>query len=127
VGQTFDELVASLLSAGEDVAFYDPNDLTSVYAARTGGANAVADGPVGLMLDKAQMGGLTAAAFIAAQPELVTNGTFDTDLSGWTLQGPAVSATWNSGTVEVVVSGAHEWFYQEITTEIGATYRVTVD
>jgi hypothetical protein len=65
VSQGFDQLIASLLSAGETVAFYDPNDLTSVYAARTGGANAVADGPVGLMLDKAQMGGLTAAAFIA--------------------------------------------------------------
>jgi hypothetical protein len=74
--QGFDQLVASLISAGETVAFYDPNDLTSVFAARTGGANAVADGPVGLMLDKAQMGGLTAEAFIAAQPEL--------SLSAWT-------------------------------------------
>jgi hypothetical protein len=84
--ETFDSLIASLLSAGETVAFYDPNDLTSIYAARTGGANAVADGPVGLMLDKAQMGGLTAAEYLAAldTPELVTNGTFDTD-SDWTL------------------------------------------
>jgi hypothetical protein len=79
---TFDELVASLISAGETVAFYDPNDLTSIYTARTGGANAVADGPVGLMLDKAQMGGLTAAEFIAAQPELVTNGDGSSVL-GW--------------------------------------------
>lgn len=59
--------------------------------------------------------------------ELVTNGSFDTDLSGWAEQGPAVTATWNNGTAEVVVSGANEWFYQEIQTEIGATYRVTVD
>ena len=99
VSQTFDELIASLLSAGEDVAFYDPNDLTSIYAARTGGANAVADGPVGLMLDKAQMGGLTAAAFIAAQPELVTNGTFDTDTTGWSISGATLSES--GGVLEI--------------------------
>jgi hypothetical protein len=101
---TFDELVASLISAGEDVAFYDPNDLTSVYTARTGGANAVADGPVGLMLDKAQMGGLTAAEYLAAldTPELVTNGTFDADSdwikgTGWTISGGSAVMTSASG------------------------------
>jgi hypothetical protein len=107
VSQTFDSLIASLLSAGEDVAFYDPNDLTSVYAARTGGANAVADGPVGLMLDKAQMGGLTAAAFIAAQPELVTNGTFDTDVSGWQSIGAAtIGYSPLESAAEIDVTGA---------------------
>jgi hypothetical protein len=123
VSQGFDQLIASLLSAGETVAFYDPNDLTSVYAARTGGANAVADGPVGLMLDKAQMGGLTAAEYLAAldTPELVTNGTFDTDSNwnkgtGWTISGGVASV---SGTA------SRQYLQQNITgITLGKIYQL---
>jgi hypothetical protein len=126
---TFDELVASLLSAGEDVAFYDPNDLTSIYTARTGGANAVADGPVGLMLDKAQMGGLTAAEFIAAQPELVTNGTFDTDVSGWTSASTPGTLSLSSNKLRITADGAASC--SAVTTlsglSVGKSYRLLYD
>ena len=61
--------------------WYDPQDLTTMYQDAAGtlpvyrpGRGAV-DPPVGLMLDKSQ--GLELG------PELITNGTFDTDLSGW--------------------------------------------
>ena len=61
-------------------AFYDPSDLTSLYQSRNGGSIVSADGQtVGIMLDKSQMGGQTAAAFIASAadiaPTLVPNGT----------------------------------------------------
>jgi|GEM_PF-2033371 len=61
-------------------AFYDPSDLSSLYQSRTGGDIVSADGQtVGIMLDKSQMGGKTAAAFIASAadiaPTLVPNGT----------------------------------------------------
>jgi len=66
-------------------AFYDPSDLTSLYQSRTGGANVSADGQtVGIMLDKSQMGGKTAAAFIAGAAEVVAPLDFET---GWPIQG----------------------------------------
>jgi hypothetical protein len=129
VSQGFDQLIASLLSAGETVAFYDPNDLTSIYAARTGGANATVNGVVGLMLDKAQMGGLTAAEFIAAldTPELVTNGTFDTDTTGWTAINSAILA-WDDGKISVTrLISYTDTARQEISCTIGKYYKVTVD
>jgi hypothetical protein len=73
------------------------------------------------MLDKAQMGGLTAAEFIAAQPELVTNGTFDTD-SDWTKQtGWAIA----SGVATGTALGGSVRISQAITTVVGRLYRVT--
>lgn len=51
-------------------ALYDPSDLTSLYQSRTGGATGAADAVVGIMLDKSQMGGKTAAAFIAGQSNI---------------------------------------------------------
>jgi hypothetical protein len=104
------------------VAFYDPNDLTSIYAARTGGANAVADGPVGLMLDKAQMGGLTAAQFIADQPELVTNGTFDTD-TDWNKTGDTVI----SGGVCTITNVSGAALSQNISAATDAVYSIRID
>lgn len=84
---------SSLFASGEDGAWYDPSDTTSLYQSLTGGDYADTDGDVvGIMLDKSQMGGSTAAAFIAAQPEKITNGSFDADSdwtkgTGWTITG----------------------------------------
>lgn len=79
-------------------ALYDPSDLTSIYQSRTGGSTGAVDSVVGIMLDKSEMGGKTAAAFIAGQSELVTNGGFDADVSGWALRA-ATNGTlsWNAG------------------------------
>lgn len=100
-------LVASLFGASEDGVFYNPSDITSLYQSRTRGDVVTADGDVvGIMLDKSQMGGLAAADFIAAQPELVTNGTFDTD-SDWIVTGASISG----GVVNIGAAG-HE-FYQQ--------------
>jgi hypothetical protein len=128
---TFQGLTDALLGAGEDVAFYDPNDLTSVYAARTGGANATVNGVVGLMLDKAQMGGLTAAEYLAAldTPELVTNGTFDTDVSGWSAGVNAGTIDWDNGAAVVTNDGTAfvMGVSAPITLEVGKTYQIKLD
>jgi len=58
--------------------------------------------------------------------ELMTNGTFDTDLTGWTAE-PNATATWNAGTMEVVVTTSNDWVYQAITTTVGATYQISFD
>ena len=60
-------------------------------------------------------------------PELVTNGTFDVDASGWTLSSANVTATRNaSGQLEVTNNGVG-WVSQTINTVAGKTYRVEVN
>lgn len=59
-------------------------------------------------------------------PELVTNGTFDTDVSGWS---EALGATmeWASGQMRIVASASPGRPYQAFTAEINKSYRVTVN
>lgn len=61
-------------------------------------------------------------------PELVTNGTFDTDISGWLALGGSIS--WLNGKLLLTEDGADgvsARAYQQITTEVGKVYRVTFD
>lgn len=107
---------SSLFSAGEQGAWYDPSDLTTMFQESTGVTPVTAvEQPVGLILDKSK--GLTLGS------ELVTNGTFDTNTTGWTL--------WQTGILSVdnfrlkvengaaTISGA----YQLITVVVGRTYK----
>jgi len=57
--------------------------------------------------------------------ELVTNGTFTTDASGWTVQSPLI-ATWSSGSA-VLTGGdaAYQNFYQVIPTLVGRAYFIS--
>lgn len=59
-------------------------------------------------------------------PEQVTNGTFDTDLTGWTNVGNAVG-TWESGGfMRVTPTGGSGGRYQDITgLDSSKTYRIT--
>jgi hypothetical protein len=66
----------------------------------------------------------TALRKIAYGSELVTNGTFDTDLSGWTLSN---SPAWVSGRVELSRNGGIDIVRQSFATTIGAVYKVTAD
>jgi len=114
---------SSLFASGEDGAWYDPSDVTSLYQSLTGGDYADADGDVvGIMLDKSQMGSSTAAAFIAAQLDLVTNGTFDTDFTGWTTSG---TPTVVSDRAELDRNGTIDIVRQTFTTVAGYGYILT--
>jgi hypothetical protein len=67
------------------------------------------------------------AAGSIAPTELVTNGTFNTDISGWT-PNSAGAAVWDaSAQMKVVTLGAGSWNYatQTIATVIGKTYRMS--
>lgn len=83
------EQVAALFVDGGgfyDGAMYDPSDPTSMRVDRDGAGGApAADDVVGFLMDKRQMGGQTAADFIAGLTELVTDGGFDvgTVPAGW--------------------------------------------
>ena len=55
--------------------------------------------------------------------ELVTNGTFDSDLSSWT----SSLAVWSSGAAAVGGSGANGYIYQNMGLVTGQTYVITFD
>ena len=86
-GQPLVAVIRSLFANNEPGVWYDPSDFGTIFqdAAGTTPVTAV-EQPVGLMLDKSK--GLVRGA------ELVTNGTFDTDLSGWA---STASWAWNAG------------------------------
>ena len=54
-------------------------------------------------------------------PNLVTNGTFDSDLTGWTAMANA-SAEWESGRAKVTTTASNVGITQTIDTEIGTAY-----
>lgn len=115
-----------LFASGETGAVYDPSDLTSLYQLRTGGSIVSAAGQtVGVMLDKSRMGGQTAAEFISAQPELITNGDFSSGLTtGWTAS-PGTTFDVVAGAARVENSGAAAGgAYQTFATVSGVTYRL---
>lgn len=59
----------------------------------------------------------------APAPELVSNGTFDTDATGWTGNNATLSVV--AGRLRVTNSSTSAGYaYQAITVETGATYRI---
>ena len=94
----------------------------------TGNYEIPVDGdPVDLMLDVSDTGGQTMAAYAASQPELVTNGTFDTNVDGWVLRENS-TLSWVDGEAEVNVTGSGGGIMdaQPITVVAGETYEVSV-
>jgi len=108
---------ATLFANAEVGGWYDPSDLTTMFQDAAGTTPAALESPVGLVLDKSK--GLVLGS------ELVTNGTFDTDTTGWTANGGATIA-WSSGEISVTRTvAASDVAYQTFTTVVGKTYKVT--
>ena len=59
--------------------------------------------------------------------ELVTNGTFDTDASGWTITDTGTLVIQSDGSVKVTRGTSARVAYQDITTVVGTTYELSVD
>ena len=70
----------------------------------------------------------TALRPIGYGDELVTNGTFDTDVSGWTNYAASFTTiNWDAGTIEITASGGVARVNQgPITTTVGKTYKISV-
>jgi hypothetical protein len=104
-----------LFAAGEQGAWYDPSDFSTMFqdAAGTTPVTAV-EQPVGLILDKSKG--------LAIGSELVTNGDFSAGTTGWTA-GSGTTITVSSGMFRVEGGPA----YQGITTVAGRWYLLTLD
>jgi hypothetical protein len=78
------------------------------------------------LLTFSRASGGTALRKISYGNELVTNGTFDTDISGWTSYNSVIS--WDAGLLKVNDSanaGGGSQAYQVVTLEVGKRYRLT--
>ncbi len=110
-----------LFAAGEQGAWYDPSDLSTLFRDVEGATPVTAPGQlVGLMLDKSK--GLVRG------PELVVNGGFDSDLSGWNVSpGAGDVIEWVGGTVHITTSDSvGTTFYQNILVA-GRFYEIEFD
>lgn len=107
-----------LFRKGEQGVWYDPSDMSTLYQDVSGSIPVTAvELPVGLMLDKSK--GLVLG------PELLKNGTFDTDVSGWTPVRDLV-LDWVSGEARVTTSEiGRNFFTQNIPTVVGRLYKAT--
>jgi len=66
----------------------------------------------------------TALRPISYGDELVTNGTFDTDVSGWSVQSNATAVVTN-GEVQITGDGGYnDAIQQQVSVEVGKVYRV---
>ena len=126
IASQFFDILQKEEAASNTNVFYDPADLTSLRVNTDGsGGNPVVGDPVGMMLDTSQFGGKTAEAYLAGATELVTNGTFDTDVSGWSAYRGSIS--WSSGQLAVASNGSD--YGAAVTTlslTLGATYYIAV-
>lgn len=81
-GSAFDP--ASLFASGENGVWFEPSP-TTAFRSTTDLTPCAAGESCGFLLDKSQGAGYSGGAFTGLGSELVTNGTFDTDLSSWTV------------------------------------------
>jgi hypothetical protein len=113
-----------LFRKGEVGVAFDISDRRTLFQDSAGTTPVTTPGePVGLILDKSK--GLVLG------PELITNGTFDTNTSGWAAgaAGSVVTLSWNAGVIRVENdasgTGTTVGADQAITTVVGRTYRVS--
>lgn len=108
----------ALFALGEQGVIYDPNDLSTLWQDSAGTTPVTAAGqPVGLMLDK-RLG-------LVRGPELVVNGDFDSEITGWTASGSTLS--FSVGTMRSVSGGVATGFYSSgFSVSAGSLYRCTL-
>jgi len=95
--------------ANGSYSFYDKEPMNSIYTKNTPDDNRLVQ--------------VDGKRYITTGGELVTNGTFDVDTSGWT-NGGAHTLSVESGRLKcVAVSASGEHTYQPINTEIGKEYK----
>ena len=112
------QIVSSLFSNGEQGAWYDPSDLTTLFqdAAGTTPVTAV-EQPVGLMLDKSK--GLVLG------PESVVNGDFSNGTTGWIADSGCTLAASN-GVLTVTTTSDNTFAIQQNNVyQTNKTYQVT--
>lgn len=102
-------------------------DATSLYEKRSGGDQVSASSPVGVALNKAGWANLTAEQHMNAQPQLATNGGFDTDLTGWDLITGGQTVEWSAGALRMASDGTYCEAKQSGLLTVGNYYAMDFD
>ncbi len=121
-----DAVIKALFANNKLGAWYDPSDLSTMFRDRTGTTPVTADGQtVGLILDKSK--GLVLGS------ELVTNGTFDSDISGWDSYSgfDPTLMEWSAGRLHVITGATRALFGESAASAsaitIGKWYKAELD
>jgi len=118
----------SLFANGEEGAWLEFVD-GQVFTDTAGTTAATLDDGAGFVLDLSQGAGYSGGEFTGLGPELVTDGTFDVDLSGWEGVSDA-SIEYASGRAKVTlanVSGSGIRSASNVLLDAGALYAVSAD
>ena len=109
---------AALFGLTDTGWFYDHSDFSTLFQDAAGTIPVTAVGqPVGRQLDTSK--GLVLG------PELITNGTFDTDTSGWTAgAGTSIAATSGEFVVTNSIASGFGRSFQAISCVVGKHYKV---
>lgn len=109
----------ALFALAEPGVWYDPSDLTTLFQDTAGTTPVTTPGQsVALALDKSK--GLVLGS------ELVTNGTFDTDITGWSPRAAGTTLSWVSGQLRINTgAGSFSSASQVLSLTVGRTYLVT--
>lgn len=110
-------LVGSLFAAGEQGAWYDPADLSTMYQDSAGTTAGVVGQPVGMILDK-RLGAVRGA-------ELVVNGDFSAGTAGWgSINSPTFTVSAGQATIQN--SAASQSGISQAILTAGKWYEVTL-
>jgi hypothetical protein len=60
-------------------------------------------------------------------PELITNGTFDSNIDGWTAPLAGSTLTWNAGRLQIQSTVGLRGAAQAVSLEVGSMYELAVD
>ncbi len=98
-----------LFQFSEQGVWYDPSDFSTMFQGAAGAIPLTAAGqPVGLILDKSKA--------LALGSELVVNGTFGSNTSGWAGNSANATLTWQSGGTALFANTA-DWAYVRTSPE----------
>lgn len=114
---------ATLFASGEQGAWYDPSDISTMFQDAAGTIPAVADMQVGLILDKRL--GLIRGAELVTDPELTTNNSPVEWVAVGT--GGANTITFSGGALTFVTDGTNISLQRSATLVVGKVYEATVN
>ncbi len=113
---------AKFFANGEQGAWYDPSDLTTLFQDAAGTVPVTADGdPVGLMLDKRAWGGKTLEQVLEDQPELNPNPGPFTSTGGYTASNGTLAIV-DDAIEQTTATAASSTCSIPISTTVGKTY-----
>jgi hypothetical protein len=131
-GGPFPRTEAILGAGGDDFSIFDFLATDRLINSHRGRGAVPADGnTIGLAYGREKQGRKSLADVMAGQPNLITNGGFDTDLAGWTplVTGSAPAAGWDNGRAffQRIDSANYSHVNTTFPTVIGKLYQLRMD